>query len=126
MNIVLSILASCFHELVKSKLKTCNFIVTEKNLLFTKKIKTLNEMIYGPLFYVNLSRLIGKPDHLGLDLAYLLQFFPYVFHLLLLPYLDQFHFLLGIVELDVGIHIEGDGYIAVAHQVLEGLGAHSG
>ena len=72
------------------------------------------------------SRLIGKPDHLGLDLAYLLQFFSDVFHLLLLSGLDEFYFFLGIVELDVGVHIEGDGYIAVTHQVLEGLGAHPG
>lgn len=72
------------------------------------------------------SRLIGKPDHLGLDFSHLLQFFPYVFHLLLLPYLDQFHFLLGIIELDMGVHIEGDGNVAVAHQVLEGLGTDPG
>ena len=27
-----------------------------------------------------------------------------------LPGLDEFYFFLGIVELDVGVHIEGDGY----------------
>lgn len=59
------------------------------------------------------SRLIGKPDHLGLDLAHLLQFFPYVFYLLLLPGLDEFYFLLCIIELDMRIHIEGDGNVAV-------------
>ena len=72
------------------------------------------------------SRLIVKPDHLGLNLAHLLQFFSDVFHLLLLPGLDEFYFFLGIVEFDVGVHIEGDGYVAVAHQVLEGLGTDPG
>ena len=72
------------------------------------------------------SRLIGKPDHLGLDLAHLLQFFPYVFHLLLLPGLDECHFFLGVIELDVGVHIQGDGNVAVPHQVLESLGTDPG
>ena len=67
-----------------------------------------------------------KPDYLRLDFSNLFQFFPYAFHLLLLPGLDEFYFFLGIVEFDVGVHIEGDGYIAVAHQVLQDLGAHPG
>ncbi len=72
------------------------------------------------------SRLIGKADHLGLDLAHLLQIFPYVFHLLLLPGLDECHFFLGVIELDVGVHIQGDGNVAVPHQVLECLGTDPG
>ncbi len=83
-------------------------------------------MIYEPLFSVNSLCLIRKPDHLRLDLSHLLQFFPYTFHLLLLPGLDHFHFLLGIVELDVGVHVQGDADVAVAHQVLQGLGAQYG
>jgi hypothetical protein len=72
------------------------------------------------------SALPGKPDHLRLDLSHLLQFLPHAFHLLLLPGLDHFHFFLGIVELDVGVHVQGDANVAVAHQVLQGLGAHPG
>ena len=54
------------------------------------------------------------------------QFLPDVFHFLLLPRLHQFHFLLGVIELDVRIHIQRDGNVAVSHQVLQRLGADPG
>ena len=38
-------------------------------------------------------------DYLGLALSQLLQFFSDVFHLLLLPGLDECHFFLGVIEL---------------------------
>jgi hypothetical protein len=83
-------------------------------------------MIYESLFSVNSSRLAPERDDLRLDFSHLFQFFPYAFHLLLLPGLDHFHFLLGIIELDVGVYVQGDADVAVAHQVLQGLGAQYG
>lgn len=70
-------------------------------------------------------RLVTERNDFRLYFSYLFQFFPNVFHFFLLLFLDQLHFFLSIIEFDMRVHIEGDGYIAVTHQVLESFSTDS-